>query len=265
MLDHRTISIQLQDEDDLSLAWSRASRIFNGQRFLLLRWSPDYRSRDSSLAAVWLRLPGLPLPLHNPSFLKAIGDTLGRFLRADDNTIKFKHPRAPRICVEMDISAPLPPAFFVSCGALQVRQRLVVESRCLFCPHCLLQGHCSTTCRNRKGKRPSVAPQAAGSGMAVCGGLLHAGTSSTGPIIQPHSLLAAPSSSCPPGVCDNANVNPPTRAVTFLDPHSGQPPLVPPTSPPSPSLPLGQPVAASPGLAQSPPFLGPGQALVAPS
>ncbi|GAV69963.1 DUF4283 domain-containing protein, partial [Cephalotus follicularis] len=214
ILDHRLISIQLQTQDDLSLAWSHASRIFNDRRFILLRWSPDYRSRDYSLAAVWLRLPVLPLPFHNPSFLKAIGDTPGRFLRTDENTIKFKHPRAPRICVEMDILAPMPPAFFASFGELLVHQRLVVEFRYLFCSHCLIQGHCSTTCHNRKGKRPSVAPQAGRSGKSVCGGLLPAGTFFPRPHNLPHHLEDASSSSCPPGVCDN---------VTETSPLSFQP------------------------------------------
>ncbi|GAV69008.1 DUF4283 domain-containing protein, partial [Cephalotus follicularis] len=105
-LDFRLISIQFQDPADFSLAWSRSSRVYNGQRFLLLRWSTEHRRRDSPQAAVWMRFPGLPLPLHNPSILKAIGDSIGRFLCTDANTAKLKHPRAARLCVEMDLSTP---------------------------------------------------------------------------------------------------------------------------------------------------------------
>ncbi|GAV77807.1 DUF4283 domain-containing protein [Cephalotus follicularis] len=245
MLDQRLISIQLQGQDDLSLAWSRASRVFNGQQFLLLRWSPNYRSRDSRLAAVWLRLPGLPLPLHNPSFLMAIGDFLGSFLRSDVNTTKFKHPRALRICVEMDMSAPLPPAFFVACGASHVLQRISVESRCLFCSSCFLQGHSPTNCRNRKRKRPSVVPQAASSGMVFGGGSLLAGTPSPEPINPSPSLSCSPSSPCPPSVCGIATENPPLSVQLFFDLYTG------PISPPSaqeqahfPSSPLVGPAPA---------------------
>ncbi|GAV64442.1 DUF4283 domain-containing protein [Cephalotus follicularis] len=102
--------------DDLSLAWSRESRAFNNKSFLLLRWSHDSRHRDSPFAAV----SGLPLPLHNPSILKSIGDSLGRYLRSDANTVKFKHPRAARICVELDLSAPPPPEFIVAIGDLKL-------------------------------------------------------------------------------------------------------------------------------------------------
>ncbi|GAV79782.1 DUF4283 domain-containing protein [Cephalotus follicularis] len=96
-LDPRHISIQLHSMDDLSIAWSRFSRTFNGQPFLLLRWSAAYKRHDSPQSALWMRLPGLPLPLHNPSFLKAIGDSLGRFLRSDDFTLKLKNPRVARL------------------------------------------------------------------------------------------------------------------------------------------------------------------------
>ncbi|GAV77619.1 DUF4283 domain-containing protein, partial [Cephalotus follicularis] len=152
LLDHRHITIQLQYLDDLSLAWSRESRAFDNKSFLLLRWSPDSRHRDSPLAAV----SGLPLPLHNPSIPKFIGDSLGHYLRSDANTVKFKHPRATRICVELDLSAPPPPAFIVAIGDLKLRQRIIFESRLLFCPHRRLQGHGTPNCRSLKRKLASV-------------------------------------------------------------------------------------------------------------
>ncbi|GAV68202.1 DUF4283 domain-containing protein, partial [Cephalotus follicularis] len=102
--------------------------------------------------AIWMRLPGLTLPLHNPSLLKAIGDSLGRFLRADDATLKFKNPRSARICVEMDLSVPPPPAFVATFGELKFQQSIIYESRLLYCSHCRLQGHCAQTCRNCKRK-----------------------------------------------------------------------------------------------------------------
>ncbi|GAV66044.1 DUF4283 domain-containing protein, partial [Cephalotus follicularis] len=136
LLDHRHITIQLQSLDDLSLAWSRESRAFNKWSFLLLRWSPDSRRRDCPLAVV----SGLPLPLllHNPSILKSIGDSLDRYLRSDANTVKFKHPRVAHICMELDLSAPPPPAFIVTIRDLKLHQCIIFESRLLFCPHCRL-------------------------------------------------------------------------------------------------------------------------------
>ncbi|GAV60793.1 DUF4283 domain-containing protein, partial [Cephalotus follicularis] len=150
--------------------WSRISRVFNGQSFLLLRWSSDSKRSDSPLATVWMRLPGLPLPLHNPSFFKAIGDSLGRYLCSDAYTTKLKNPRAARICLELDISKPLPSAFIAAFGELQFHQRILIESQTSYCTHCLLQGHLASSCRNRKGKCPLLAPiPASHSGKDCCG------------------------------------------------------------------------------------------------
>ncbi|GAV76623.1 hypothetical protein CFOL_v3_20096 [Cephalotus follicularis] len=118
----------------------------------------------------------------------------------------------------MDISALLPPAFVVACGASQVHQRIIVESRCLFCSFCLLQGHGTSSCRNRKGKRPVVASSpAAPSGKISCGGVMLAGTSSTGPSNPSPPLPYTPPSRHPPGVCENAQA---TSVHPFL-PTSG--------------------------------------------
>ncbi|GAV81499.1 hypothetical protein CFOL_v3_24954, partial [Cephalotus follicularis] len=106
------------------------------------------------LAVVWMSFPGLPLPLHNPSILLAIGNSFGQFLRSDIPTAKFRNPRAAHICVELDISTPPPPAFVVAFGKEKVHQRIHYETRLLFCTHCLLQGHNASACRNRKRKRP---------------------------------------------------------------------------------------------------------------
>ncbi|GAV73724.1 DUF4283 domain-containing protein, partial [Cephalotus follicularis] len=177
--------------------------------FLLLRWSHDSRRQDSPLAAVWLRFSGLPLPLHNPSILKAIGDSLGHYLRSDANIVKFKHPRAARICVELDLSAPPPPMFIVAIRDLKLHQRIIFESWLLFCPHCRLQGHGAPNCRSLKRKLASVpALPAVPSGKDNCGGLLPAGFVSSGLPSLAHPLPPDALPRRPQGVCENASVPP---------------------------------------------------------
>ncbi|GAV60543.1 DUF4283 domain-containing protein [Cephalotus follicularis] len=213
LLDHRHITIQLQSLDDLSLAWSRESRAFNNKSFLLLRWSPDSRRRDSPLATI----SGLPPPLHNPSILKSIGDSLGRYLRLDANTVQFKHPRAARICVELDLSAPPPPAFIVAIGDLKLHQRIIFESRLLFCLYCRLQGHSAPNCRSLKRKLASVlAPPAAPSGKDNCGGLLPAGSVSSRLPNLAHPLPPDVLPRRPQGVCENAQCTLPSQISLFF-------------------------------------------------
>ncbi|GAV89569.1 DUF4283 domain-containing protein, partial [Cephalotus follicularis] len=201
LLDHRHITIQLQSLDDLSPAWSRESRAFNNKSFLLLRWSPDSHLRDSLLAAVL----GLPLPLHNPSILKSIGHSLGCYLPSNANTVKFKHPRATRICVELDLSAPPPPAFIVAIGDLKLHQRIIFESRLLCWPHCSLQGHGAPNSRSLKRKLAFVlAPPATPSGKDNCGGLLPVGSVSSRLPNLAHPLPPDELPRHPQGVCENA-------------------------------------------------------------
>ncbi|GAV90650.1 hypothetical protein CFOL_v3_34057 [Cephalotus follicularis] len=208
-----------------------------------------------------MRLPGLPLPLHNPSFLKAIGDSLGRFLRSDDFTLKLKNPRVARLCVEMDLSAPLPPAFAVAIGELKVHQRIIYESRIPFCTRCRLQGHSDISCRNKKRKLPSVeSVPSAPSGKAPSGGLLPAGTPSPGPNNFLPTMLVASSPNCPPPVCDIAQVISPISFQPSFGANSGpSSPLVVPAQAHFPPDPLVGQAPISPSLSPlaSPPPLDP--------
>jgi len=65
------------------------------------------------LRALLVKLPYLPLPFLTPAYLKGLVGTFGRFLRADDRTPALAHPMFARVCVEMDVSQPLPSRVWV--------------------------------------------------------------------------------------------------------------------------------------------------------
>lgn len=57
---------------------------------------------------------GFPtFPCHFCAYLKGLVGTFGRFLRADDRTLALAHPMFARVCVEMDVSQPLPSRVWV--------------------------------------------------------------------------------------------------------------------------------------------------------
>ncbi|GAV58257.1 DUF4283 domain-containing protein, partial [Cephalotus follicularis] len=115
--DPKHILIHLHSADDFAKAWSRESRIFDNQRFLLLRWTSDFTKRkDSSLSATWLCLPGSPLPCQNSVILEVIGNSIGGFLHLDDRTKKMKHPMSPLMCVEMNLAFKLPEVVVIAIG-----------------------------------------------------------------------------------------------------------------------------------------------------
>ncbi|GAV79253.1 DUF4283 domain-containing protein [Cephalotus follicularis] len=159
LLDPKHILIHLHSAEDFAKAWSRESKIFYNRRYLLLRWTADFTKRnDSSLSAMWLRLPGLPLPCQNPAILEIIGNSFGRFLRLDERTKKMKHPMAPRLCVEMDLAVKLPEVVVIAIGSeVPFHQKIEYDLRIGYCTFCHLQGHQESICRRKQSQAP---PQA---------------------------------------------------------------------------------------------------------
>lgn len=79
------------------------------QDHYLQRWRPFFlqSAEISGKAAVWLRIPKLPLELYNAQFLNRIGSSLGTMLKIDRLTSIHSRGKFARICVEMDLSKPL--------------------------------------------------------------------------------------------------------------------------------------------------------------
>ena len=75
----------------------------------LNRWTSDFDPEADIPKAVlvWVRLPNLPMHCWNPNLLKAIGNTLGRYI--DMASPKDQYTYA-RICVEVDLEVALPEA-----------------------------------------------------------------------------------------------------------------------------------------------------------
>lgn len=153
LLDSKSLSIHLQSREDFQSAWSRDGRSFDKYRYILSRWENTYSTtKENNMVAIWLTLPYLPLPCQNPSILVAIGNALGKYLCSDKRTKKLKHPIAPRICVEMDSSQPLPEKILIEIengekmeGTLW--QEIVYESKDGHCTFCNKEDHGLTSCR----------------------------------------------------------------------------------------------------------------------
>jgi hypothetical protein len=57
---------------------------------------------------LWVLLPGLPIHLWNAGALRAIGDSLGKFLSLDLTSLESTSRKMGRVLVEMDIHGGLP-------------------------------------------------------------------------------------------------------------------------------------------------------------
>ncbi|CAH9085074.1 unnamed protein product [Cuscuta epithymum] len=106
------------------------------------RWTPSFSGdRDSPFAPVWVKLDGLPIHLHDLRALSCIASLLGRPIRIDEPTATFSRPSTARICIEIDISKPLPSNIWINNGDSGFYQSVLYENLPMFCCNCSRFGH----------------------------------------------------------------------------------------------------------------------------
>lgn len=110
--------------------------------FYLYRWTKNFVfGKDITQVPIWVCLPSLPFVYFNPMFLKRIGNSIGKFLLEDEMAANMQLVVHARICVEIDVSQPLPPRIWIGenkeCGFWQ---KLEYEGNNAFCTKC---GHLS--------------------------------------------------------------------------------------------------------------------------
>lgn len=137
LLDARHVMIHLQSSSDLVKAWTRGNHLIDNPLFRLFRWTPAFNQKwESYFAPVWIRLPYLPLPYFHAPILKGVVNSFARFLRTDERTLTPEHPMYARVCVEIDLSKPLPPRVWVGTSKENgFWQKVVYEGNVAYCSH----------------------------------------------------------------------------------------------------------------------------------
>ena len=144
----------LASQEDLVRAWSRDSNTIENSLFRLFRWSPNFNPKyEYPITAAWVRFPYLPLPFfHTPLLREIVG-----LVAADQRTLELTHPMYALVCMEVDISQPLPSKVWIGTGKDEgFYQKMVFEGKLAFCHHCNLQGHSPTECRKALAKKTKV-------------------------------------------------------------------------------------------------------------
>ncbi|KAL3637383.1 hypothetical protein CASFOL_018551 [Castilleja foliolosa] len=114
LLDARHVLLIAENQDDMIRAQTHPSHRINASLFRIFRWSRSYDFvKDNTKVPVWVSLTRLPISYMNPTFLSKIGNLIGKYLRADEETIKLKNGLRARICVEVDVSKDLPKGMYI--------------------------------------------------------------------------------------------------------------------------------------------------------
>lgn len=110
-----------------------------------------------STMPVWVRLHNLPLHFWHLKVLTTIGNSLGKFLKIDEDRVNRGIFTFARICVEVDLSQGLPEHITLKYNNSLRIQLLDYENTTFRCRSCMQTGHLQFNCplsrQGPKGKK----------------------------------------------------------------------------------------------------------------
>lgn len=144
----RHVILHLTSADDFLWVRTRGSRSIGSSSFRLFKWSAEFcPTEESPLAAVWVSFPNPNLMSFIPAVLKRMANSFGKFLTIAEETSSFSRANSAKVCVELDLSKPLPTFLKIAAGNRGMfNQPIHYLSNIKFCHHYKLQGHASNDC-----------------------------------------------------------------------------------------------------------------------
>ncbi|CAN0873707.1 hypothetical protein LINGRAHAP2_LOCUS10451 [Linum grandiflorum] len=111
---------------------------------MLKQWCPQFVPEDATMNSLitWIRIEGLPLEYYQDDVLYPIVSQIGSPIRVDRQTAMVTRGKFARVCVEIELSKPLPPDVGVDGAWLKV----VYEGIPSICRYCWHAGHTTETC-----------------------------------------------------------------------------------------------------------------------
>ena len=126
---------------------------FMGENYLSVRkWEPEFQAAKAKVSsmAVWIRLADLPIEFFHPIILRAVGNTIGTFLRIDTITTSVARGRFARICVQIDLEKPLMPNITIG----KFIQKIQYENIPMLFYNCGILGHTQDKCNHSVSNTP---------------------------------------------------------------------------------------------------------------
>ncbi|XP_028550134.1 uncharacterized protein LOC114579511 [Dendrobium catenatum] len=147
LLDLRHVAIQLSNDLDYSLIFSRRSYYIQSCQMRLLKWTPDFDvHHESPIVPIWVSFPNLRMHFFNSQILFGLASILGRPLQTDQATGSVPRPSVARVLVEVDISKKYPNEIWLGSEVNGYFQNVEFENFPIFCSHCKMHGHSLIEC-----------------------------------------------------------------------------------------------------------------------
>ncbi|KAJ0987953.1 hypothetical protein J5N97_006309 [Dioscorea zingiberensis] len=157
-----------------------------GASLQLAPWQPCFEPAFMHLtkALVWVQLHNFPVDFWDEASLRNHTVAIGKLVKVDEFTISLSRTKFARVCLEIDLAAPLKRGFWLEDGARRLFVMVLYERAPTFCHSCGVVGHEANTCSSRRG-HPSLQPTVAGLADGVDAqaplDLAHQGSSKSGP------------------------------------------------------------------------------------
>ncbi|XP_043725976.1 uncharacterized protein LOC122672581 [Telopea speciosissima] len=147
-LDPRHVLLRFANHSDYVKVWMKELLHIQGFLLQFMKWISNFESGwESPFAPIWIFLPGLPIEFYQGNFLLSIVGTIGRVLKVDSAIINCTRTVAVRVCVELDLRAPVPSKIWIGCGGDGFYQKVVYDNPPLYCEICCKLGHDSAVCK----------------------------------------------------------------------------------------------------------------------
>lgn len=138
----------LQSKEDYYYALEGGPWLIQNHYLTVQTWKNNFNPWNETLRklAVWVRLPGLPIDYYDKKFFFNLGNKIGTAIEVDEMTLNKARTMYARMCVEIDLSTPLLPAYIVDGNKLKIEY----EGINLICFHCGRIGHNLEHCPVKK-------------------------------------------------------------------------------------------------------------------
>jgi len=120
----------------------------SGLNFVLIPWVPFFDPFTTQITRVdqWLRISHLPWEFWDATYLTDLLKGIGPVVRIDQNTLLRLKGKFARVCVNIDITKPLPGSITVSRLTGCLRVPLIYEGLHEVCPLCGGESHILQSC-----------------------------------------------------------------------------------------------------------------------
>jgi hypothetical protein len=101
--------VYFTNEEDYTKALEDGPWLIYDHYLITREWTPNFHPSSATIdkAAVWVRIPDLPIEYYDAKVLNFIGNRIGNTVKVDNNTLFQERGKCARVCVEVELNKPL--------------------------------------------------------------------------------------------------------------------------------------------------------------